>query len=379
MAHWLIMVGFMVVIGAAIGGLTNFLAIRMLFRPYKTLYIGKWRVPFTPGLIPKRQGELAAQVGKLVVDYLVTPDSIYKKLTDEAFKKETEKWVQEKAAGWLDREITPLDLLTRFGVENAAERSRALIDGAIEKKYAALKAEYLGKTVGEVLPSDLKVSMKEQIPALADCILAKASDFFESYEGKDKIRFMLENFLESRGRLVNMLQAMIGSDQLVDRAQLEILKFLRNEGTKEMVVSVLTAEADKLEDKKLSVFYEKLDEEQILQYMKKAASGLLPIEKVLGKSIQELLVPYRETLIMTALPKLLGSTGAYLSSRSGEILSRFGIEEMIRKEVESFSLKRLEKIVISIAKKELTMITYLGALLGGLIGLIQGIIVLSLS
>ena len=39
-------------VGAAIGGLTNRIAIRMLFRPYTARYIGKIHVPLTPGIIP---------------------------------------------------------------------------------------------------------------------------------------------------------------------------------------------------------------------------------------------------------------------------------------------------------------------------------------
>ena len=40
-------------IGAIIGFFTNWLAVRMLFRPYRPKYIGKLRLPFTPRKIPK--------------------------------------------------------------------------------------------------------------------------------------------------------------------------------------------------------------------------------------------------------------------------------------------------------------------------------------
>lgn len=43
----------MAIIGVAIGGVTNHLAIKMLFRPYKAIYIKNWRVPFTPALSRK--------------------------------------------------------------------------------------------------------------------------------------------------------------------------------------------------------------------------------------------------------------------------------------------------------------------------------------
>ena len=95
----------MVVVGAVIGGFTNFLAIIMLFRPYHPIYIGKWQLPFTPGLIPKRHNELAKQIGKLVVEHLVTPESIKNKLYEDTFKNETESLVKLKLNNWLDREI----------------------------------------------------------------------------------------------------------------------------------------------------------------------------------------------------------------------------------------------------------------------------------
>lgn len=48
-----------------------------------------WEVsaPFTPGLIPKRRDELAVQLGKMVVEHLLTPEGIGKKLTNEEFQK----------------------------------------------------------------------------------------------------------------------------------------------------------------------------------------------------------------------------------------------------------------------------------------------------
>ena len=60
---------------------------KMLFRPHRPIYIGKFQVPFTPGLIPKRRDELAVQLGKMVVEHLLTPEGIGKKLTNEEFQK----------------------------------------------------------------------------------------------------------------------------------------------------------------------------------------------------------------------------------------------------------------------------------------------------
>lgn len=63
-------------IGAIIGYFTNYIAVKMLFRPYYPKRIGKWQIPFTPGIIPKRQKALAKAIGKAVGENLLTGDDL---------------------------------------------------------------------------------------------------------------------------------------------------------------------------------------------------------------------------------------------------------------------------------------------------------------
>lgn len=70
-------------IGGIIGLITNGLAIKMLFRPYKEVRIGKFRVPFTPGLIPKEKKRIAAAVGKIVGNELLNGETLQKALCSE--------------------------------------------------------------------------------------------------------------------------------------------------------------------------------------------------------------------------------------------------------------------------------------------------------
>lgn len=48
----------------------------MLFRPYKAKYIGKRRIPFTPGLIPANQERLAKRISDTIMGSLLTPEEI---------------------------------------------------------------------------------------------------------------------------------------------------------------------------------------------------------------------------------------------------------------------------------------------------------------
>ena len=62
--------------GGIIGYITNDLAIKMLFRPRKSVYIGKWHVPFTPGLIPSQKKRIAKSIGAMVSGKLLDGDII---------------------------------------------------------------------------------------------------------------------------------------------------------------------------------------------------------------------------------------------------------------------------------------------------------------
>ncbi|MED4879095.1 DUF445 family protein, partial [Anoxybacillus geothermalis] len=113
-----IYLSFMVAVGALIGGVTNLIAIVMLFRPHEPMYLFGKRLPFTPGLIPKRRRELAEQLGKTVVEHLVTPEGLRRKLKDPAFMAGVVEEGRKQLKRWLARRETPAQLLERLGIRS---------------------------------------------------------------------------------------------------------------------------------------------------------------------------------------------------------------------------------------------------------------------
>ncbi len=69
-------------VGAAIGYITNAIAIKMLFRPYKAHYIGRFKLPFTPGIIPRQRDRLAVSLGKMVSQQLFEKEGLLAHLGD---------------------------------------------------------------------------------------------------------------------------------------------------------------------------------------------------------------------------------------------------------------------------------------------------------
>ena len=70
-------------LGCLIGYITNDIAIKMLFHPYKSLYIGKFHIPFTPGLIPQQKERIAKAIGAMVSANLLDSQTLQKTLLSE--------------------------------------------------------------------------------------------------------------------------------------------------------------------------------------------------------------------------------------------------------------------------------------------------------
>lgn len=107
-------------IGCAIGYITNDVAIRMLFRPHQKKYICGLHVPFTPGIIPKERGRIAAAVGASISENLMNREVLEKNLLSEQMisrlRDHIDRFIDqqrdnhETLAEWLCHYATPEDL-----------------------------------------------------------------------------------------------------------------------------------------------------------------------------------------------------------------------------------------------------------------------------
>ena len=84
------------ILGAVIGYVTNRIAIRMLFRPRTAKHILGMRIPFTPGIIPKSQDELAHNVGRAVARELLSSDAIRAQLDSPQLQTNLRQWISNQ-------------------------------------------------------------------------------------------------------------------------------------------------------------------------------------------------------------------------------------------------------------------------------------------
>lgn len=365
-------------LGALIGGYTNHLAIKMLFRPHRPVYIGKFQLPFTPGLIPKRRDELAVQLGKMVVEHLLTPEGLGKKLTNKEFQEELMNWVQAEVEQLLMNEQSLREVLEKWNLENVEEQAVQKIESIIAEKIHVFLKQYYAYTWEQALPHSVHEKVEQMIPNIALFIIRKGIAFFESEEGKERLSKMIDDFFASRGTLLNLVGMFLGNVSLVDRLQPEVIKFLHQDGTKQLLEDVLQKEWKKLKERGVKELESFISKETIVTSMLTTMNMKETVGKFLDQSVQTVCEPLREEVVRNVIPNLVQKSLNWCAGNVENMLKRLRLAEIVEQEVSTFSTERLEDLVLSITKSELKMITYLGALLGGTIGLIQGILLLFL-
>jgi uncharacterized membrane protein YheB (UPF0754 family) len=180
------------VLGGVIGYFTNDIAIKMLFRPYRAFYIGKRRVPFTPGLIPSNQERLAKRISDTIMGSLLTPEEL-----------------QNLARRLLQTERTQAAIKWLLALALDQVQSRA------QARTATIAGRILQDLFGKSLPRLIRVwarredFLKPQFNQLFDQILLEFSFTQEQADQistwiltgvlpPDKVRLLLIDFLTDR-------------------------------------------------------------------------------------------------------------------------------------------------------------------------------------
>ena len=184
-------------IGAVIGYCTNYIAVKMLFRPLYPVKIGNWALPFTPGIIPRGKSRLAKALGSAVGDHLITKTDLEDMLLSEGVKNTIVSRISEgvqkvqksddTVEGFLQHYVEQGDYeamrekLEDFITDRITEGLDKLDVGSIiaEEGAKEVKQKFQGSMVSMFLTDDL-------INSIAEPIGRKVGDYIRE-NGHDKI------------------------------------------------------------------------------------------------------------------------------------------------------------------------------------------------
>ncbi|WP_222599407.1 DUF445 family protein [Aquibacillus kalidii] len=365
----------MIIIGAIIGGVTNSLAIKMLFRPYEPKFIGNWKIPFTPGLIPKRREELAKQLGKMVVEHLITAEGISKKIKQESFRQQVSEWAQNELEKQLNKEIRLEDFLNQVGINITEKHLRDKLTKLSSNYVQKYMVENKDQLIRDVLDEQLIAKATSGINQIGDYIQVQLTAALASDAARQRLNNLVNSYLDGKGFFGSMISSFIGEEGLADKVQPVLVDYSRSKEASHWINQMVQTEWNRLLDRPISVVDDKLNREVIGDTIGKIIATNVPVDDILNGPVSELVNPIKPQLVDQILPNTVEKLLTVLADRIEPILNNIGLEEIVEKEVSGFPLQRVEQLVLNISRKEFKLITYLGALLGGIIGLIQGILV----
>ena len=467
-------------IGAVIGYITNWLAIKMLFRPREAKYIFGMKLPFTPGLIPKEKSRIANKVGETVGTHLLNSDSLSKALKDDKIKAKFNEVAKEKINQVINSNSTLEEALKNTLGENyyalkgnminniaktilesiqeeefknkvkfyiidfinsnkfreviintlEEEKTRDIIGKALLKEVKTLGKEDL--TIEEVIPENIKPYIEEYVKSQKDTLVDIIKNLLRDDEVSHKIKSAINDNIPSivsmflsgdviYGKLVSLVDKSLSEEENKEYICDAALAFVHESMKKKVSDVINTVGEEKLEvisdalgDKiskklnteenidsiisklncKISSFrsYEEIikvlfnDYENILidnidsmisQIVNndQLSSGISKIiEKVFDKFLQNSLndICYNkqnlENSIMSILDNLYND---FVENKSAKVLEIVDVSSIVEEQINAFEVDYAEEIIIGIANKELKAITWLGALLGGILGILS--------
>ena len=180
--------------------------------------------------------------------------------------------------------------------------------------------------------------------------------------------------------LAGLLQSFLDKRNIADRIQEELVKMANNEQTKAAIQQLLRNELDEVKNWTVLETINKFEYENWMRQIWEQIQQKRVIQQWLDNPVSSLpTYELQEKLINDVLPESLDKGIQLLSLHVEKLLNRLELDKLIKKQVDTFPTKRLEELVLGISKREFKMITFLGAYIGGLIGIVQGILVLFMN
>lgn len=176
-------------ISAAIGWLTNFVAVKMLFHPRQPVNLGIFKLQ---GIFPKRQQQIAERLGKLVADQLLS------------------------SADLKDRLLQPNNIEALHVAVN--QQITAYLNKTLPKKYPLISLFIAGKT-----KEKLQTEIMKEIETLTPGLLVKVVNRFEESINVEEIvsekvsqfpaarlEELLHQLLKTEFRFIELVGAVLG-------------------------------------------------------------------------------------------------------------------------------------------------------------------------
>lgn len=271
--------------GGIIGYFTNWLAIKMMFRPHQPKFLFGIKIPFTPGLIPKERGRIAEAVGSSISENLMNKEVLEKNLLSE-------------------------DMLTKISTEYDTFVARQKING---ETLRAFLLHFISKQDLEKIQSDAGGELASQIHSrLADSNLGNMLAHAAVEHAISKMENSLLGFAFNAEQFLILLQE--PAEHLLSKHINQII----SNNSEEIISNLIEQESNTLLDTPVCELLKGHDEQLVqlrhilIDGYKQAISVHLPkilstidISRIIRERINEMDMDESERIILSVMNKEL--------------------------------------------------------------------------
>ena len=473
-----------VIVGATIGYFTNWLAIKMLFRPHYEKKIFGIKIPFTPGLIPKEKDRIAKSIGETVGVYLLSPETIIDSLANKEIDNEIKAFIYNKIDKLKENQQSIKELLKNvlnnydgfvtevemkiknlIMIQIRKQKFRNLLIKSITEKVNNLECENIYKALNEkikealvelsgsyelkkkiielmksklnnlsddermlseILPEEIIISINNYIDenkdeignnirngfkdpviqqklkdSISELVLKNTSKVIMAFLSPDtiaeKIFHMIEKYIDSedtnndvimliKSLLNKLLESKVSdisqrvldstSEEELEKVASILIGYISNEDNHNIILNILGEKLKKseLENKEIIISYLDRNIGRILESeeLEKSIDSFIKniMEEVLNKSISSMVEKIDKDSVSRLYSSLRSIFDKFAINQLPKIIEFFNISRIVEDKIQSFDVNFTEKLILDIADKELKAITWLGALLGGIMGIL---------
>jgi uncharacterized membrane protein YheB (UPF0754 family) len=481
-----------ILLGAVIGYITNWLAIKMLFRPHYEKRIFGLPIPFTPGLIPKEKNRIAKSLGETIGVHLLTSDVMIKAFLNDEIDHKIREWLVNNVeklkksnikiktlfVNFKDGDYTKLSniiktrlvyfILSKLKEQKFKDGLMTIIENAMENImynkhekhgediFKTLKGK-IGIFIHKILtPEEIETILKNTIsnkvrelesdtrslstiiskdvistlnlyivkhskdiqnilseifknPSVKKNLRASISElisentnkfitlFLKSDTFAEKILSSLENYLNSPNSnkditlvmitlVNNFLQKELSSiimgisieeqENYIQKTATIISGYISNRENQNKLLNFLEGKIneskDNIKENLLSIISDKIEDIINNPGFIKTIDSILnhTIEMVLEEPLASIVKDVDNDIIDTVSILSKDIFHSLIKNKLPHIIELLNISRVVEDQINSFDVTYVEQIIIEIANRELKAITWLGALLGGIMGML---------
>jgi uncharacterized membrane protein YheB (UPF0754 family) len=238
-----------------------------------------------------------------------------------------------------------------------------------------------GRRIRDLVPGWNGAALDRWALAAATWGLEAVREHLISAEGQALLRRLAAGLMDRTGGLVGMLAGIfLDEEKLVARLTPFLAEQLESEQVRSQAAAMLAKRLEEWGERTLDEALAPLAKDESADVLlERWVRTSLPwsdwagrLERFpIGERFLERREEWEKRLLWT-VDRFLDAIG----SRAHALIKAVRLPEMVRTQVERFPVERLEQVILSVSGKEFKAITWLGAGLGGWIGLLQSVALL---